>query len=235
MHKEGILLCQIVDAIGSPTSQVKKLDNIFAPLAGNTPFHVHNSAHCVECIHDTPLGEGAVVSCDVMSLFTRVLIDEPPGDCLSTSRGHHTSRQNLNRPRRSLHHHLTVSHNYLLLFQRYCLPADTGAAMGSPIFPIVANLYMEDSEKQALFSFPCKHRLWIRYVDDVFAVWLSKDHSLKEFHHHLNTQHPFMQFAVEKATEVYNKIGLLRCTSRKKGHLKYSMSVFWKKAHTDHY
>lgn len=121
------------------------------------------------------------MSCDVMSLFTRVLIDEPPGDCLSTSRGHHTSRQNLNRPRRSLHHHLTLSHNYLLLVQRYCLPADTGAAMGSPIFPIVANLYMEDSEKQALFSFPCKHRLWIRYVDDVFAVWLSKDHSLKEF------------------------------------------------------
>ena len=78
MHKEGILLCQIVDAIGSPTSRVKKLDNVVAPLTGNTPSHVHNSAYCVECIHNTPLGGGAVLSCDVMSLFARVLID----DCL---------------------------------------------------------------------------------------------------------------------------------------------------------
>ena len=40
--------------------------------------------------------------------------------------------------------------------------------MGSPLSPIVANLYMEAFEKRALDTSAQKPNLWIRYVDDVF-------------------------------------------------------------------
>ena len=39
-----------------------------------------------------------------------------------------------------------------------------GAAMGSPVSAIVANLYMEFFEKIAIDSLPIKPRLWLRYV-----------------------------------------------------------------------
>ena len=45
-----------------------------------------------------------------------------------------------------------------------CMAKLQGAAMGSPLSPVVANLYMEVFKQQALVKFYCKPRLWMRYV-----------------------------------------------------------------------
>ena len=44
-----------------------------------------------------------------------------------------------------------------------------GAAMGSPVSPIVANLHMEYFEQKALSTAPTL-RLWCQYVDDTFVI-----------------------------------------------------------------
>ena len=65
-------------AIGSPTHQLaRELAKILAPLAGRSPSHVRNSADFVNQIHHVPLEETDVMaSFDVVSLFTRVPVDE---------------------------------------------------------------------------------------------------------------------------------------------------------------
>ena len=47
-----------------------------------------------------------------------------------------------------------------------------GAAMGSPVSPIVANFFVEFLEQQAIATTPldCRPRLWKRYVDDVLKI-----------------------------------------------------------------
>ena len=70
--------------------------------------------------------------------------------------------------------------------------------MGSPLSPIVASIFMEDLETQALEMSPHKPRMWLRCVDDVFAIWPHGDCLLESFHQHRNGQNPSIQFTMER-------------------------------------
>ncbi len=66
--------------------------------------------------------------------------------------------------------------------------------MGSPVSAVVANLYMEFFEEEALNSVPVKSVLWKRYVDDTFCI--VKKGSEKHLLGHLNSVRP-IHFAME--------------------------------------
>ncbi len=70
-----------------------------------------------------------------------------------------------------------------------------GAAMDSPVFAVVANLYMEFFEEKALNSAPVKPILWKRYVDDTFCI--VKKGSEKHLLDHLNSVRPSIKFTME--------------------------------------
>ena len=74
--------------------------------------------------------------------------------------------------------------------------------------------------------------LWIRYVDDVFAIWPHGDQALNEFLTHLNSQHPAIQFTMEKEKD--QKIAFLDVQIERTG-ASATTSVFRKKTHTNQY
>ena len=45
-----------------------------------------------------------------------------------------------------------------------------GCPMGSPLPPIIANIVMEEIAKTALNTYLKSLSLWVRYVDDVYAI-----------------------------------------------------------------
>ena len=70
-----------------------------------------------------------------------------------------------------------------------------GAAMGSPVSAVTANLYMEIFEEQAIESAPCQPKIWKRYVDNIFTI-LDRDR-VDSFLQHLNSQQPAIRFTME--------------------------------------
>ena len=74
-----------------------------------------------------------------------------------------------------------------------------GVAMGSPLGPTLANWFLGTIEKkifaQKLQFYP---KLYVRYVDDVFAVFRSEQER-DLFFQMLNNQHPNLRFTIEVA------------------------------------
>jgi hypothetical protein len=46
-----------------------------------------------------------------------------------------------------------------------------GVSMGSPLSPIVVNIYMDNFEIISINTPPLKTKVWKRYVDDTNTIW----------------------------------------------------------------
>ena len=107
-----------------------------------------------------------------------------------------------------------------------------GAAMGSPVSPIVANLYMEYLEQKALSSAPHPPRFWCRYVDDTFVI--HKEANKQGFLQHINSVDPAIRFTVEDNKED-GSIPFLDTISKQEVDGSLSITVYRKPTHTDQY
>ncbi len=76
-----------------------------------------------------------------------------------------------------------------------------GAAMGSPLSPVLANIFMEHFEQNALANSALVPKLWKRYVDDIFAVWSHGKEHLNKFLSYHNNIHPSIKFTIEQEND----------------------------------
>jgi hypothetical protein len=74
-------------------------------------------------------------------------------------------------------------------------------AMGSPLSPVLCNMYMEDLEEKAMSTFHVKPYIILRYVDDMFYEWPEDECPVTDFFDHLNQQSPHIKFTMETEKE----------------------------------
>ena len=108
-------------------------------------------------------------------------------------------------------------------FQEDFFEQTDGAAMGSPLSPIITNLFMEDLEQRVIQSAPLQPKLWVQYVDDTFVIWTHGKEELRAFHEHLNQQCPSIQFTIEEEKE--ERIAFLDVCMKRQGD-KMSTAVY---------
>ena len=107
-----------------------------------------------------------------------------------------------------------------------------GAAMDSPISPLIANMFMEEFEVKALSSCPHPPSLWLRFVDDTFVI--TKAEQSKPLLQHINNQDPHIQFTVEEPSQqgtlpFVDTLVTIQPTNT------FTTSVYRKPTHTDQY
>ncbi|CAK1595730.1 unnamed protein product [Parnassius mnemosyne] len=157
IHKLNASLHPIVSQIDSPTYNLAQhLAKILSPLRGHTRAHTNDSYHFVSEIKDLHLADNeTMVSFDVQSLFTCL----PSEDCISIVT---RKLEDNNMPTEYavlLKHCLTSG--YLLWKVEFYMQVD-GVAMGSPVSPVVVDIFMEDFEEKALLTAPVNPRFYKR-------------------------------------------------------------------------
>ena len=110
-----------------------------------------------------------------------------------------------------------------------------GAAMRNPVSPIVANLFMEWLEQEAIVTAPmdCMPQFWRRYVDDVLEI-IHKDGTQK-LTDHLNTVDPTGNIKFTHEEEDQGRIPFLDTLIVRKEDGSVKLLVYRKKTHTDQY
>lgn len=77
-----------------------------------------------------------------------------------------------------------------------------GVAMGNPLGPTLANFFLAHLETSKLDKFPgSKPKLYLRYVDDIFAVFEREEH-IKPYFDFLNQLHGNLTFTMELGTRL---------------------------------
>ena len=157
IHKTGTPLRPIVSSRGSITYGIaKELSHIIKPLVGQCPHHLKNTQHFIQQLQGKRLEPGEVItSFDVKALFTSVPVQ--PSIQIVKQR----LQQDNTLPQRTS---MSISQitslvefcltNTYFLFQGKYYEQVQGAAMGSPISPFIANIFIEGFEVKALNSFP---------------------------------------------------------------------------------
>ena len=123
-----------------------------------------------------------------------------------------------------------LTHTYFLFQGKYYEQVQ-GAAMGSPISPLIANIFMEEFEVQALSSFPHPPSLWLRFLDDTFVINRA-EHS-QDLLQHINSQDPHIQFTVEQTQQ--DSLPFLDTLVTIQPDNTFSTTVYRKPTPTDQY
>ena len=193
IHKEEVPLRPIVDYTQTIAYRVsRELANILQPLVGKTEYHTENSQELVKEMTKLRVEEGeSFVSYDVVSLFTKTPIKEACEIIRKRLENDKTLKKRINLNVDDIMELLKfVLETTYFRFEGEIYQQKFGVAMGSPVSPIVVNLYMEDLEQKiiATASVDCQPRNWKRYVDDV--ICLVHTGKAKKLQQHMNTVDP---------------------------------------------
>ena len=234
VHKEGTPLRPIVSSIDSISYNCARyVADLLAPLVGRSEHHIKNSQHFADIIQHKTIGEDEeLVSYDVTALFTSV----PVKEALTIIRRRLEEDEKLK-------HRTKLSPDNIITLLELCVSCTYfvydgtffkqihGTAMGSPVSPILCNLFMEDFEKQALASAPHPPAWWYRYVDDTHTK--QKKCHADEFLSHINSINSHIKFTTERETN--GSLAFLDCMTSKRNDGSIKVTIYRKPTHTDQY
>lgn len=228
VHKPGNKMRPIVSNIDSPTYKIAKwLVSEFNKLKTPNGLYVKNTYDFVDRIKDLHLQKDEVlVSFDVISLYPNIPIPEALQtidewlDSCDISDEKAATYSNLTK--------MCMEQN-AFIFNKNIYKLTHGTSMGNPLSCFVSNVFMGAME-YALLQKQKLPRIWLRYVDDIFAVLKPED--INPTLDIINSQYNSIKFTVE--IENNNRIPFLDLNLTRTNN-RIDINIYRKPTNTNRY
>ena len=226
IHKDLIPLRPIMAAYNTASYKLSKfLVPILSPFTTNE-YTVKNSYDLSHYLSEYKVPSSCyMVSYDVKSLFTNIPLDETIDICVNLAFSGVTNFLGMTKNFFKNLLSICVKEN-MFLFNGELYQQIDGVAMGSPLGPTFANMFLCYHECNWIRDCPTNFKplLYKRYVDDTLVIFREKCHATL-FLDYLNSKHNKISFTME--TEVNSKIPFLDF-SIEKDNGRLNTSVFRK-------
>ena len=237
VHKEGAPLRPILAMVGSAQHATAQwLAQLLKPVVEKySRYVIKDSFQFSELIQDvTSPSPGHMCSYDIVSLFTNVPIHEAVDICADA-----LYRSDVTPPalkegsfRKLI---LKVTTGVQFSFDDKMWQQVDGVAMGSPLGPVLANIFVGFYEQRLEIAEDRQLLLYRRYVDDTFSYHENREHS-EELLAKLNALHPSLRFTCEHEQD--NRLpflDVLTIRNSQAAPTTFSTTVHRKQTFTGHY
>ena len=198
VHKDNSPLRPIISMVATPQYELAKyLDSIIKPCIPNR-YMLNSTEDFLTKLRDVRLpSQHFFVSYDVESLFTNIPLDE----VIELACKYVYGPESDDKPAYDIRHFrklLKFACNGIFLYKDSIFKQVNGVAMGSPLAPTLANLFLAHHEQTWINNNNAPF-MYCRYVDDIFCIFegntnSNRHHNFLEF---LNTRHDNLRFTVE--------------------------------------
>ena len=194
----------IVSSIGTYNYNLSKfLCTLLTPLIPSS-YSTEDSFTFVKEINKVSLKDSFIVSYDVCSLFTNIPLEETINLAVNLI---FEKDPNIKISREDLKQlFLFATAQTHFIFKGDFYDQIDGVPMGTPLAPVLANLFMGYNESIWLNEYSLPPILYKRYVDDIITAFRSENEA-DNFLEFLNSRHPNIKFTMEKQQN--NKISFL--------------------------
>ena len=199
IHKEGVPVRPIISACGTYNFRLAKyLDQILKPLIPTNNYIIKDTFDFVNKVSKLPnTPNQRMVSFDVESLFTNIPTQETINIILDRAyKDNATEYYGLKRETLEKLLIICTQQSHFQFNGKYYDQID-GVAMGSPLGPLFANIFMDEFEQSKMKKLTeLGVKIWLRYVDDVFAI-IEHESQSDAILDYLNKQHINIKFTIE--------------------------------------
>lgn len=228
LHKENKPLRPIVSFINSPSYRTaKEVSKLLKKLYEiDIAYNIENSKEVIEKLKTVEIkDETKLISLDVKDMFTNI----PADKVIHLVKNNRLSEfENKEEVIELLS--VCLRQNYFRFNNRFYVQEE-GLPMGSPLSPVMADIYMNEFEKRIITE--SKHRdkikTWLRYVDDILLIWEGNDEEFEEFVNEINGMEQKINFQEEVGGKEINYLDLHITINN--GMFKFD--IFRKKTYSD--
>lgn len=232
-HKPGEKMRKIVSNIKSPLVKIARwLVKELKQYGKFESFSVENTMEFVNRTKNIILENDDVlilISFDVTALFPSV-----PVSIAISSLKQHLQRKNVTREKLNVYIQTAekcMAYN-CFQFRNEFYHSKHGTSMGNPLSPLIVESFMSHFELK-LKSLGVMPKIWLRYVDDVFAV--VKTTEIQNLFNTINSQYETIKFTKEEENPITRSLNFLDLTVTRTLDHKLEFSVYRKATSTERY